>query len=160
VSEPRPARPLLATLICIFEAFTAIVPLPLALAYLFGYFHSADYYPSPLPRSAVSWLSSALAIAAAVTLWRMHRSASYLFAARFLLTLALFLQRLPHVLAMQALFQHRLNPAYPLEHNLATTFWILSSINLATIALDALFAFYAYRITSPKPQPPEPIPTP
>jgi hypothetical protein len=156
VSEPRPARTVPATLICVYEFVAAIISPPLALIYLLGLLQSANHYPSPLLRSASSWLSSALAIAAAVALWRMHRSASYLFAARFLLTLALFIQRLPHVLAMQARFQSQLNPAYPLEHNLATAFWILSAINLATIALDAVFAFYAYKITSPKPQPPTP----
>ena len=77
----RPERPLLATLVCIWEVF--IVVLAIVTHYTVNHLHNSrppgQSFPPIHPvgplQTAASWLTYTLAVAAAVTLWRMHRSA-------------------------------------------------------------------------------------
>ncbi len=108
MSEARPARPLLATIICIYEAF--IVAFAAANPFLVRYLITNNanmarhYHSSPVftLQSALGWLDYALAIAAAIALWQLRRSTFVLFLARFALELLLFLGRLPRVLELEA----------------------------------------------------------
>jgi hypothetical protein len=143
LTEVRPARPLLATLICIFEA--ASVVLVVAAHFLVNYLRSIHnslrtgqpltYSPPPLTlhasplHYAAMGLSYIIALAAAIALWQMRRSAFYLLAAGTALSLASF-----------AVGLLRAGMAIHLSQ----------IIGLLTLVLSAAITWYAYRITLPR----------
>jgi hypothetical protein len=91
----------------------------------------------------------------------MRRSAFVLFLTRFALELLLFLGRLPRVLELEAHARALRPPGSGASVILTLTLWRISAIALASVALNAVFAWYAYKITSPKILPPPPAePTP
>jgi hypothetical protein len=81
MTEERPARPLLATAVCFYEIVVVVLAI---VARSFDYWlrvvHPSHYHPTPFPQIAASELSYALAICAAILLWRMHHAASHLLA--------------------------------------------------------------------------------
>jgi hypothetical protein len=155
VTEPRRERPLLATAICIYEIFTAFVPLPIAWIFLFALFHSAPLHHSILPQSTLTWVNCALAIAGAVALWQMRRSAFFLLATRFGLSLLMSIIRLPRAIANISRLRALLPPA------------VIDSIVLrvgglliiAQWVIGALIVWYVYQVTKPEaPTPPIYVP--
>jgi hypothetical protein len=89
VNESRPVRPSLATIICFYLVLTAFIPLPIIWISLLGRLDSAFIYSSSLLHTPVSWLTSTLAIAAAISLWQMRPAAFFLLAIRHTLSIAL-----------------------------------------------------------------------
>lgn len=137
MNDMRRIRPPLATAICIYEIFVVVLDVA---AYLFlKYFipHTTDgavlYHPT-LRQNLTSALFSVLAIAAAVALWQMRRSAVIFFGARFALNIGLFvIGFFPSSTA---------HPAHG-SHLLA---YLFATVGLA---LSGLVAGYAYAVTSP-----------
>jgi hypothetical protein len=148
VTEERLARPALATFLCFYEI--GIVLLALATPMLLhhpGPPHPVAHHPAPHPvafvQTAASVLSYALAVCAAVLLWRMHRAASYLLAGRALIALVryvvVFVRPLPFPLATH------------LGHSrLALILWVGRGIGMAVVLLSASIAWYVYDITAPR----------
>jgi hypothetical protein len=151
VIEARQERPLLATLICIWEVF--IVALAIGTRYMQHHLQHSLRPVQPLPQihlanplqPVASWLTYTLAVLAAVTLWRMHRSAFVFLAGRFCLSLALFIVG---ILRMQSLLATM--PSHQSSINFSTIAWMVSAVAIIGIALDAFIAWYAYYTTSPK----------
>jgi hypothetical protein len=158
VTGTRPERPVLATVVCIWEVF--IVVLAIVTHYTVNHLHNSRPPGQSLPpvhpvsplQTAASWLTYTLAIAAAVTLWRMHRSAYIFLAGRFCISLVSFVVgalRIPSFLATTHPHQHAIN--------LSAIVWAVGAIAIADLALDASIAWYAYDITTPEAiSPPEP----
>jgi hypothetical protein len=143
VNEVRPVRPLLATLICIAEAASLV--LLVAAHFLFNYLRSLHdslrtgepltYSPpfvtlhsSPLHYSAVG-ACYILALAAAITLWQMRRSAFYLLATLTALLLAWFAAGLLRF---------------------GMTIHLGQITGFIALALSAAITWYVYGITFPK----------
>jgi hypothetical protein len=132
LTEARPARPLLATVISLWEA--SLVVLAIAARFLRIYLRGLHgHLQHPFPpldtaplHYAVTAVIYALALASAITLWQMRRSAFYLLATRAVLFFAGFL------------------------HTLLRT--RLSLISLANLILSSAIAWYVYDITKPKPE--------
>jgi hypothetical protein len=173
VTEPRPARPPLATIICIYEI--VIVAFAVASHFFARYliFNSANtarhYHSYPIQsnpiitlQSVLGWLSYALAITAAVALWQMHRSAFVLFLTRFALGVALTVSRLPRFMQLVVRTQALRPPENGALAVLKFALWIAWAVSAALVALNTLFAWYAYKITSQQDQPSlsEPAPGP
>jgi hypothetical protein len=147
VSESRPARPLLATIICIYEAFIAI--LALAWYFLIGYLNTyLAIHPHPNPLySALSWSTYCVAAAAAIALWQMRRSAFYLVVARFgILLLWIFFTVLRFVLVNWLAF----HPARSESTAQIVMRCLVCLITLGGVALSAAIVWYVRDITSPK----------
>jgi hypothetical protein len=146
VTGTRPERPILATVICVYEAFIvlgAIVAF-FSLKFLVPLTtHAAVHRGPTLAASAINWVSCLLAMAAAITLWQMRRSSVLFLGARFGMALVLFLVGLFHPIHAIATphSTQGLSPA-----NIAHAFRILGVIALA---LSGFIAWYAYKITAP-----------
>jgi hypothetical protein len=146
VNESRPARPLLATVICTYLIVTLFIPLQVMGILLWGWFHSVfNYPPILLPRSPMLLMVWTLAVAGTIALWQMRRAAFFLLAARFALSLTILVIDFPRRMA----FFHRMSATLPrtvansaMRASLASTVgeWLLS----------ALIVWYVYRITSPQ----------
>lgn len=146
MTEPRAARPPLATVVCIYEVIVAFVSLPIAWIYLFGFFHSAPLHHSILPQTMLQWVSCVLAIAGAIALWQMRRAAFFLLATRFALSLLTLLIRLPREVAFSSRLRASLPPA-------VTDSIVLRVEYLSIIAqwiIGALILWYVYKITKPE----------
>jgi hypothetical protein len=156
MTESRPTRPPLATIICIYEVCIAAfaVANPFLVRLLIAHNASMARRPHPSPvftlQSELGWLHSALAVAAAVALWQMRRSAFVLFLGRFVLGLFLSLSRLPRFLQLTAHTRALRPPGSDASAILTLILWIIYAITVALLALNAVFAWYAYRITAPK----------
>jgi hypothetical protein len=140
-------RPLLATVICIYEVAVSIIPVPIVLIYLFGILHSALSIHSLVPRSIRAWAEMVLALAGATALWHMRRAAFFLLATRFGLSLVLLLIRFPHAIALrEGLMAHLTStvtssPVVRVMFAAICAQWIIS----------AAIVWYAYKVTSPEP---------
>ncbi len=105
----RPARPVLATLICIYEA--AVLVLALALRLRPGQAPQVHAHAAVLPPISplvvpLSWLGYTLALAAAIALWQMRRSAFFLLMARLAISIAVVLLTMPRLRWLH----HRIDP--------------------------------------------------
>jgi hypothetical protein len=143
LTESRPERPELATVICILEVAAAV--LAIAAHFVRLYLHNLHgYHRASLPSTynhplqsfndttlhyAAMGLTCTLALAIAVTLWQMRRSAFYLSATRTALSLA-------SVVAVL------LSPSRGMHSGQITGF--------VTLILNAAITGYVYRITLPK----------
>jgi len=93
VTEDQLDRPQLAIVISIYELIAGLLSLAaVLLAYAFlamrpGLPHAHSSWWS----TVATWLAIVLSFSAAFALWRMHRSAFFLFTAKFLLGLGLFI---------------------------------------------------------------------
>jgi hypothetical protein len=138
VTEVRPERPVLATVICIFEV--AVVVLAIAAHFLRVVLLNALHHThravdssalTTLHFSALHYaregLAGILALAAAIALWQMHRAAFYILAARTAMEAAGFLVSLRHPASVTRLV-----------------------FNLAALALSAAITWYVYVITKPQ----------
>jgi hypothetical protein len=92
VTEVQPDRPQLAIVICVYELFAGGLSLAaVLLAYaLLSITSRVPHIHTPWWSTLTTWLSIALSFAAALMLWRMHRSAFFIFSAKFLLGVGLF----------------------------------------------------------------------
>jgi hypothetical protein len=147
VTGPRPERPILATVVCIYEASIVLLD-------VVGYFslkflvplttNAAVHYHPTLRAGLISWVSCLLALAAAITLWQMRRSAVVFLGARFGMDLVLFVVGLFHPIhaTTQPHSTQALSPS-----SIAHAFRIVGVIALA---LSGFIAWYAYKITSAK----------
>jgi hypothetical protein len=149
MNESRPKRPPLATVICIYELATAIVPLPIAVFYLFGYLHSGLNLHSLVPQSAWSWADVILAVAGATALWQMRRAAFFLLATRFGLSLVHFLLRFPRLIALH----ERLIASLSVRTTSSPVVKVMFVAICAQWAISAAIVWYTYKVTSPEPQP-------
>jgi len=148
----RPARPLLATVICVYEV--SIVVLALVLPSVLRHFNpiaahpTVTHPPSPL-QAASGWLSYALAVAAAIALWQMRRLAFVLLAVRFALSLLLLLIRLPRLIALN---RGLTLLVLQMSHNGSIAplaiLWGSYAVAAAHWILSAMIVLYVYRITS------------
>jgi len=98
VTEDQPDRPQLAIVICMYELFAGGLSLAaVLLAYaLLSITSRVPHIHTPWWSTLTTWLSIALSFSAALMLWRMHRSAFFLFSAKFLLGVGLFIFTLLH----------------------------------------------------------------
>jgi hypothetical protein len=150
VNESRPARPALATVICVYEV-VLLLALPLiqwGLQRQFAATHPLRQYhayPAHPLQSAVGWFGTALLIAAVVALWQMRRVAFLLFLAHFGLLLVLRYLRLPLMMK-----------TYRLLYQAASTsgfYWPLIMLFVMIAVewtINLLILWYVFRITSPK----------
>jgi hypothetical protein len=150
MTEIGPARPPLATIICIYLIVTAFIPLQVMWILIWGWFHSIYNYPPILLHSPMSWLMWTLAIAGAITLWQMRRVAFFLLAIRYTLSLALLVIDIPPRIA----FFHRMSAILP--RSVADSAMRASVASIAAQwLLSAAIIWYVYRITPPQHVSPE-----
>ena len=138
----RPERPILATVICVYEAF---IVLGVSLKFLVPLAtHAAVHHDPTLAASTINWVSCLLAMASAITLWHMHRSSVLFLGARFGMDLVFFVAGLFHPIHAMATphSNQGLSPA-----NIAHAIRIFEVIALA---LTGFIAWYAYKITAAK----------
>jgi hypothetical protein len=146
VTETRPARPVLATVISIWEVFivvmaiTSRVAVKVLLHRAYRSTHTAPHAvsSSPLLEAAII-LGYALAIAAAITLWQMRRIAFAFLTARFCLELTLFLVAMMRPVTLAG----TRHPGFR---------FIVIAIDIAALALNAAIAWYAWYVTTPTPE--------
>jgi hypothetical protein len=144
LTEARPARPVLATVIALWEVFIVVVAIAARVAirvlrHAHQQAHQAAHTstritPSSPSHAAGLILGYALAIGAAIALWQMHRSAFVFLTARFVVELALFIMALLH-------------PAKTLD-SLIPLF--VFAVDIFALALNAAIVWYAYHITTPR----------
>ncbi|HZL26222.1 MAG TPA: hypothetical protein VFC39_06795 [Acidobacteriaceae bacterium] len=156
----RPARPALATLICIFEL--GVVALLIASHFIVRSLrdqfnalrannpsvHSQPFPPihyTPLHLTSMI-VSYGLALAVAITLWQMRRSAFYLLATQTTLSLITFGIGLVRTLSVALHVPH----AAGINH--AAIFWIARILSFLFVAFEAAMTWYVYDITKPKPE--------
>jgi hypothetical protein len=132
VTSERPQRPLLATIICVFEVAVFVIKLagPLLLRHAFREQPGSD----TALLSSIAWLSCILAPIAAVALWQMRRSAFVLLAARF-------------ALGLFWLAISRMTAAPPLH---AGSRGMLLFFDILSLSISGSIAWYVYDLTSPE----------
>ena len=152
MAQVHPKRPVLATLVCIWEAVVVVLAIAgyIFLKHMLSAHPSARPHPTTLLRSISSWVSPILAAAAAITLWQMRRSAFFLLAARFAISLLWFLVGLPRLFSQHGLASPPLPHGSPLANTLVVIRWGAVLFTITGIALNAFIAWYAYEITSAK----------
>lgn len=132
-------RPILATVIALWEVLIVVLAIGarVAIRVLHAARHTAHGTHSVAPSSPLHTagliLASALAIAGAIALWQMHRSAFIFLAARCVVQLALLILSLTNIR----------------PNHSSLPFFIIDTLALA---LNAAIAWYAFHITSSKPQ--------
>lgn len=160
MTEARPPRPVLATLICIFEA--GIVALGIASHFIIRYLREAinsrragglsapshlippmHYTPLHLTSMIVSY---GLALAIAVTLWQMRHTAFYLLAMRTVLAIAGF------GIGLMRASTAALTPTHTVGISHAAILWVARVLSFLFLAFDATMTWYVYDITKPKPE--------
>jgi hypothetical protein len=159
VTEIRPERPILATLLCIFEA--GIVALAIASHFIarllrdFINAHRADgvsthttfilpTHSTPLHLGFLV-LTYGLALAIAITLWQMRRSAFYLLAARTGLSCITFVLGVVRWMSGTLPQPHRRMPINPVA-----IFWIVGILSFCWLVFNVVMTWYVHDITSPK----------
>jgi hypothetical protein len=144
MTKERPSRPLMATVVCFYEGVIVVLAMAArSLDHWLRVVHPSHYQPTPFPQIAASELSYALAICAAILLWRMHHTASHLLAARAAISLGTYI----FILASTA-------PSLPTQHARLVSptmiHWITYVIGLVIVLLNIVIAVYVYNITSPR----------
>jgi hypothetical protein len=142
LTQARPERTPIATLICIFEAIIVAWTIFGRIAmHVFRGTDSARAYHVPLLQTTIKDLGILLALAAAIALWQMHRSAFYLLAIRFVLSLAWFIGSLLHAEVLPTLQ----------DHTWSTIIHLLSPLfGLCFLIVSAAITWYVYNVTKPK----------
>ena len=145
MTEARPERTPIATLICVFEA-TIVVWAILGRTTLHfirsaGSGRAYHFYPTSLLETVVKDLDVLLALAAAITLWQMRRPAFYVLATRFALSFSWFASKLLR------------GANLPVLHS-GTRSMVIDSLRLLVsvcfLILSAAITWYVYRITKPR----------
>jgi len=144
MTEESPVRPLLATGICSYEIVLVLLAVVgRSFDHWLRVAHPSHYRPTPFPQIAALELSYALAVCAAILLWRMHHSAFHLLATRAAISLVSYI----FILA-------RATPSFPTQHarliSPTMIHWITYVIGLGIVLLNASIAWYVYDITSPR----------
>jgi hypothetical protein len=147
VTESRPARPPLATIICIYLVVTAFIPLQILWILFWGWFHSVYIFRLPflLPHSFMLFAICALTFAGTIALWQVRRAAFFLLAARFALSVTGLAINLPR----RVTFYHRMSATLPPVVTDSIMRMTFASIT-AEWVLSAAIVWYVYRVTSPK----------
>lgn len=146
MNEPRPARPPLATISCIYLIVTAFIPLPIILILLWSWSNPFFHFPLVrlLPRTSMPVVICSLAIAGAITLWQMRRAAFFLLAIRLILSIVLQVIHLPRNIA----FFHRMSR---ISRPVADSALRMAFASIAAKwLLSALIVWYVFRITTPQ----------
>ena len=159
MAEVHPERPFLATLVCIWEVVVVVLTIAsyIFLKHMLSAHPSVHPHPTTRLRSISSWGSPILAAAAAITPWQMRRSAFFLLAVRFAISLLWFLVGLPRLFSQHGPASPPLPPGSPLANTLVVIRWGAVLFTITGIALNAFIAWYAYDITSPEAlSPPDP----
>lgn len=144
MTEVRPERTPIATLICAFEAAIVVwATLGRTALYVIrtaGSARAHHLYPTSPLETVVKDLDVLLALAAAITLWQMRRSAFYLLATRFGLSFSWFAWKLLR------------GANLPVLHS-GTRSMVIDSLRLLVsvcfLILSAAITWYVYRITKP-----------
>ena len=148
MNESHPTRPPLATIICIYLAVTAFIPLEFMWILLWGWLHSFSNYPSILlllPHTPMPLVICALALVGTIALWQMHRAAFFLLAARFVLSFAIHIGRIPRLMALF----HRMSATMP-RAVIDSIVMPATVLIIAEWVISILIVWYVYRITWPK----------
>ena len=146
MNESRPARPPLATNICVYLIVTAVIPFQAIWIVIWGWFHSVFVNPRIsllLPHAPMPLVTCALALAGSITLWQMRRAAFFLLAGHLGFSLASTLLRLPRLIALS----HRMSATLPRAVADSAMRMEFASI-AAQCLLNAAIVWYVYRITS------------
>jgi hypothetical protein len=147
MTEVRQPRPVLASVICVYEALIVLFGV---LGFITSHLlRSASASAAAVQTSALSlvlpWIGYALALGIAVTLWQMRREAFYLAAARFglgLLELAYFFIHPVHIAPIA-----RPGGGPPINAQGFVVVGIL--IDVFFLAISAAITFYIQHITKP-----------
>jgi hypothetical protein len=142
VTAKHPARPLLATLICIYEiAIVLLAILARSFSHWLSIAHPSAYHPTPFSQIAALELTYVLAVFAAILLWRMHHLAAYLLTVRFFITLVFYIVTLTATI-----------PNRPARHagliSPTAIHWLTYVVGLMIVLLNAAIPWYVYDITS------------
>lgn len=139
MTTTRPARPLFATIICGYEALVIVLGiLAQWTSHAITVAHpERGYPPSPVWQSAIVDLDYVIAMAAIITLWRMHRSASFLLAGRFVISLVLFV----HWKIWPSLPKNPVKLKHP-----GVVHGIVEAIGIFFLLASAFVAIYVYMI--------------
>lgn len=147
MTEVRPERTPIATLICFFEAAIAVWTIVGRTVFHIirttGSARAYHSYPTSLLQTVVRDLDVLLALAAAITLWQMRRSAFYLLATRFVLSLVWFVWNLLRGASLTVLQDGARS---------AIIHFLRTFIGLCFLMLSAAITWYVYNITKPKPE--------
>jgi hypothetical protein len=143
----RPARPCLATLICLYEiAIVLLAIVTRSFVHWLRVAHPSAYHPTPFSQIVASELSYAMALCAGILLWRMHRAAAPLLAVRACITLVFYISALAHL-------PPRLAPLHGrVIHHLTAIYWSARAFGFGIVLLNAAIAWYVYNVTSPRRQ--------
>ncbi len=132
MTEARTARPTLATVISIYEiilfAFAAFGFITVLALHAF---HSGLAVNMPMLQTAGSILSGLFSLAGGVYLWQMRQAAGRMLAGKVVLDFILFIVTLMQPSALPA------------------TRIMAMAIGLLFLILNAVIAWYAYKVTSP-----------
>jgi len=144
VTKTRRSRPVLATVISLWEVAVVVTAIAAHVAIRMRHeayqtpYQAAQSVSHTVPASPLHIpglvLGYALAIAGAVALWRMHRSAFIFLAARVVVEVALPI----------------LAPASHAKTHDSLIPLFVFIIDVCAFALNAAIAWYAYRVTKPK----------
>lgn len=145
MTEVRPERTPIATLICAFEAaivvWAVVGRTALHVGHTAGSARAYHAYPTALLETVVKDLDVLLALAAAITLWQMRRAAFYVLATRFGLSFSWFAWKLLRGANLPALHS-------------GTRSMVIDSlrllVSLCFLTLSAAITWYVYRVTKPR----------
>jgi hypothetical protein len=145
VSRPRP---ILATIICIFEVaivFLALMGLAFAQVLRAANPSLAAVHTSPT-RMTLSGLSYILSIGIAITLWQMRREAFYLAAAKLAIVLLGIFFQFMHPARMARVSRVTVHA----RANMQAVGAIAIIIIVISLSISAAITFYIYDVTQPR----------
>jgi hypothetical protein len=142
VSRPRPV---LAIVICIYEALIVLIGGFLSAIALVLRAGKASDVHAPLLKVALSWAGYALALGIVVTLWMMRREAFYLAATRLVLGLLGLAYSFIHPVHLPSVARPRGGP--PMDMHLLIVLGIV--VEVFFLAISAAITFYIQHITKP-----------
>jgi hypothetical protein len=138
----KPARPALVTAICLYEIVLILIALLMrSFDRWLQVAHPALYRPTPFSQIIASELSIALALLAAILLWRLRPAAAYVLAIRAVISLSAYL-----IILMNHPFSVPTRPPHIISPTLLHGVFYV--IGLGTVALNISIAWYAYSITA------------
>ena len=142
MTQARRERPLLATLICIYDGIFVMWYFAAKCTVLLVA-HTLLLYDRVHPlQTALECLMYAITGTAVIALWQMRRAAVLLYGSRIGLWLILLTMRFPVIAANN----RRISTA--ISHSMV--FYIIYSVIVAGWIIRVLIVWYIYKITSPK----------
>ena len=142
--QNRPARPTIATVICVFEVvaafLAALAHTPRRFLHIPGMSGNALYHVSLLHLAVIA-LGYGLGVAGAYFLWNMDRTSFLFFAARVVFSVTLFTIQLPNIL--------RRWPEPGEFARVELHYFAVLGISVFALIVNALIAWYAFEVTKP-----------